>query len=1142
MADSLKGSNPKDRRCHHVTAKSYINALLLLATTIAPLSTNVSKTEAAELSAKPESTQGALPCQQQQQQQQKQQPTTTTTQFTSPDKSETVYVTSDNSFANIYLKGRGKEQDLRLMQVRADKFSKLQWLSDNKTILYLARPFPNDWVHLISTDVKTTLSRDLTPFANKSASAFELNKSKDKAFVRLTLDETKPDSIYQIDITSGALTAATTPSNTLLVEAIDLPIAKPVNKQYRSEIEKTIEPVSGQELLAKKYQGRIEQFFQFCDPPANTKASSDYILMPWAEQEKEKIRSAIGELAIRAPGLVLRAAHGQRIKLWRQNKSSCNCFMEVIEGKTESPAFTNDREITFTDTFFKEYRIPVVFALAHELTHAADYRQKLSMSPEWIKLSAAKVNFVHQVQKRNKQAGLPLLDNLAAGYYDLPSDYSACSMEEALADSVGYYLCKDYRPSPATLSFINKYLLSEPSGSPDYAIELEQAREYIHKGAIAQGLAKYNQIIKSDANFLEARLERADTYVLQGRLKEAYAEAQTCLTKCNTLGAPKFEKTHCWSYMERAYALYFMGRRKESLVDLKRAADYAYDKTLVKERLDEWQEAYRYARRNKLNIPSRAAKASAEIETLCKKSIAQDQKLEKVEKDEKEPSTCIVYNNSNNTSTIWRVTNGKASKPTGRVMSFPCYIERLERLNDKETVVCLAKQFPRSPVHLFSINLMTTLTRDLTPFAKRDVRAFYYDHFKMDLVAQINLRDTANYELHRIDPGSGAVTKEQGERKVLPLQTIYAAQITDQKAFKKARPPKSIAAIINNQSYQQYGQPLTGQQELAEKYDGRLEQFFYFYQPRQGETASNGVTLKQWKAADRSKTEECIRTIAHRLPGLILNAYHGRRIKLMRVSKLPRSENAAKSNTITTDSAMDQNSAILLADNFFDLWPVSRSWIFTESLTHVADLEGNLSLSKNWVKAVGINVSLLRQAAQYRSSDKQQKQLQQPQQLQEQQQLQEAELALARCFKLPSINSRKGLSEALADSMRAYAYCSYKPTDTASAFIQQHLLAEPTACRDNGQNLQTAIDLIETKDYTRAIALLSPIVDSDLQYPLACYHRARAYRLSGQYKLAMADIARSLTILRERGVPEFDTYYQRTALEKSKLMQALSKR
>ena len=116
----------------------------------------------------------------------------------SPDESKTACAVYDRDSDSTQIYGEGGDQPVWHVQKIYGKVDSLQWLSDNTTVLYLAKANAKSPVHLFSTNLVNNLTRDLTPFAFRNASAFYINERGTQAFALLNIEDKASYQLYKI--------------------------------------------------------------------------------------------------------------------------------------------------------------------------------------------------------------------------------------------------------------------------------------------------------------------------------------------------------------------------------------------------------------------------------------------------------------------------------------------------------------------------------------------------------------------------------------------------------------------------------------------------------------------------------------------------------------------------------------------------------------------------------------------------------------------------------------------------------------------------------------------------------------------------------------------------------------------------------
>lgn len=114
-----------------------------------------------------------------------------------------------NKMTEIYLDDHG---ELVKVQVFLHDIGQIAWLSDNKSIVYLAQSNDGYPTHLYRTDLLEKQTRNLTPFAWRIAMGFYLSRDRKKVFALIDLKERGVFDVYEVDPYSGLVSLAAAPS------------------------------------------------------------------------------------------------------------------------------------------------------------------------------------------------------------------------------------------------------------------------------------------------------------------------------------------------------------------------------------------------------------------------------------------------------------------------------------------------------------------------------------------------------------------------------------------------------------------------------------------------------------------------------------------------------------------------------------------------------------------------------------------------------------------------------------------------------------------------------------------------------------------------------------------------------------------
>ncbi|MFQ5927424.1 MAG: alpha/beta fold hydrolase [Terriglobia bacterium] len=124
----------------------------------------------------------------------------------SPDGTKVAYLAPDKGVLNVWVRTVGKEDD---HAVTADKKRGIRiffWQEDSEHILYM-QDFAGDenW-HLYQTNLKTKLTRDLTPFQGIQARPLDTDPNfPDQILVGLNVRDPRLHDVYRINLKNGAV-------------------------------------------------------------------------------------------------------------------------------------------------------------------------------------------------------------------------------------------------------------------------------------------------------------------------------------------------------------------------------------------------------------------------------------------------------------------------------------------------------------------------------------------------------------------------------------------------------------------------------------------------------------------------------------------------------------------------------------------------------------------------------------------------------------------------------------------------------------------------------------------------------------------------------------------------------------------------
>lgn len=440
--------------------------------------------------------------------------------------------------------------DANITEHYESKIHRVCWMSDSATVVYLAKSSRNATLHLFATNLPKKVTRDLTPFSNRTATDFYLTEGRKNLFVKVDLERKGEFVCFQVDTVSGALTK----SDPKLVSSTHDVIAVKASPEDLVPSKDTLvvprlvtydlPTMAGQEQLARQLKSEADKLIRLSDEPSIAKA--DDKPKAWSSTEKEAFLKVWACVVNRAPALVVRARHGNALSAIRAQTVISSAD---INGRTDGAAAARYGTILITDQFFSP-GYDLVPALAHELGHLADLEGHLSQSKEWVALQKTRIERVRSALKISKTEGLQILDDHGSVSLGLPSLYAATSYSESLAEWTRLYV--EGKSMPGSINkFIEDRVINLHAGEEAsdevmmHAIEEFRAKKY------AESIKTLSQVIRMDPEFLQAYADRARAYEACSKTEEARADWNHLLTAAETRGiTPESESRYAaaWWY------------------------------------------------------------------------------------------------------------------------------------------------------------------------------------------------------------------------------------------------------------------------------------------------------------------------------------------------------------------------------------------------------------------------------------------------------------------------------------------------------------------------------------------------------------------------------------------------------------------
>jgi hypothetical protein len=328
-------------------------------------------------------------------------------------------------------------------------------------------------------------------------------------------------------------------------------------------------PMPGQEELVRRYRDHVVDFVEFADSAEGKSTNNPLMngIKAWTDSEKATVCDTLKLIAGRCPSLILHAAHGGKVTLFRGTVARGPGFLDGVVklGLPGGGALGNS--IVVTDVYFASSRLNRFCTLSHELTHVADNLKLVSYSKGWMELTAQRLKLLHQTVLDNKAAGLPPADNRFAHYYNFPTPYSATNMSESLADSFAWYVAGLYRPNKKIRDFFESSLLSAPTTTNDGVTALMDAEKAIDEHHYSEGASLLESVEEQYPDYYYAFLISASNHCRLKEYARAMAELEKCKTLVSDLGLPKSENFAYDFHKYHSICLQKQGRSEEALAE-----------------------------------------------------------------------------------------------------------------------------------------------------------------------------------------------------------------------------------------------------------------------------------------------------------------------------------------------------------------------------------------------------------------------------------------------------------------------------------------------------------------------------------------------------------------------------------------------
>lgn len=257
-----------------------------------------------------------------------------------------------------------------------------------------------------------------------------------------------------------------------------------------------------QRQLGQSVSQDFSHYFYFEDNPDFSEFKAQ--CKPWTEPEKLKIVAIVSKTLKRAPGLVVRAAGGERLPFCRvstfpETQHPIYSLPTAENPRSEASALTGISAIVITDQFFRSSKQSL--CVIHELVHAADCGYRVAFSKLWIGFANPIISAIRSDLERVPQEDRKSFQLKMRKEGRWVSIYGCTDLSEALADYLAEYVEGSGFPiSQMFLDQIGSAFLLPTADDLLFSQHLRHGREYSRLKKYTLARAEYEAAIKIDAS------------------------------------------------------------------------------------------------------------------------------------------------------------------------------------------------------------------------------------------------------------------------------------------------------------------------------------------------------------------------------------------------------------------------------------------------------------------------------------------------------------------------------------------------------------------------------------------------------------------------------------------------------------------
>jgi tetratricopeptide (TPR) repeat protein len=340
------------------------------------------------------------------------------------------------------------------------------------------------------------------------------------------------------------------------------PLAVSAQRKYDLAPIRTAESIlnTGANYSTSLVSSRWEDYFEFSDKAPSSFSPQE--VKPWTESEKRSLGITLRRVLKQAPGLVVHAAAGRKIGLFRASSLKANLRST---GAFEASAVTAPDGIVIGQSHFEEMSLDrQVKGLLHELVHSADATGNIELSKQWV-------DFANPVISKIREDKNPA-DRYKRYFRDKwVSFYGTNNLGEALAEYFAVWATgsKNYSASPAFAAFA-KQLTSPSEKQLQFSDHFKNGRILSTLGHHKAAIQKFEKCVKLQPLSGKPYVYLAAAYEDLDQFGKAIVNARKAISIFRAAGVPDAEPESAYAYLTLAYSLERLEKNTDAIEVLDR--------------------------------------------------------------------------------------------------------------------------------------------------------------------------------------------------------------------------------------------------------------------------------------------------------------------------------------------------------------------------------------------------------------------------------------------------------------------------------------------------------------------------------------------------------------------------------------------